>query len=299
MDFAQIILVEQLKRLQATGIRKVIKGEATPEISMPRDFVPFPRIIVPLSGKKKIEFAMQGKVVIMNLAPGEALLMPGLCCTRTYWRQAHEMISAVLRKDLLRVIYINNPSRTEEPASPPVADAFCHIKENKASTRKLFEILCAPYGYESQCCQIKLVECLLEFIIDDLNNAENKETSLKNPCHFWSWIIEYVHTNVTREISRDSIAKQFNITPQYVSILFKKNTGFSFKEYLTVERLKYAVELLTETNLTIDEIAWKCGYKHVSHFIKVFRNNYHKPPGMYRRGILKNSKTSPGSLSSQ
>lgn len=65
-------------------------------------------------------------------------------------------------------------------------------------------------------------------------------------------------------------------SPEYLSRLFKGETGRNFSAYLTEYRLKRAKELLAGTDMKIYEVAYTVGYANPSYFSKV----YHEVMGM-------------------
>ena len=64
--------------------------------------------------------------------------------------------------------------------------------------------------------------------------------------------------------------------------LFKQYTGRSFHEWLVEERMQYAIILLKDSNITLKQIAKKCGYKHERNFGKSFKKRWGKSPGSWR-----------------
>jgi YesN/AraC family two-component response regulator len=277
------LLIKQLKRLiYDIGISKVIIGEKTPEVSLPREILPFPRIIIPLSGEKKIFYAADKQVVQGMLKAGEALFVPSLCCTRACWSISHEMISIVMHKNMLRILYINYHESSGQMEMHPVSDAFYHVKYYKEVTKYMFQALSALSDEDSECA-VKLADCLLEFSLKDIELSTSSESKTNISCVAWPEIIEYIHNNITEDITRDRIAEIFRFTPQYISRLFQKNAGLTFKAFLTAERMKRAAELLVESNLTVDEISWECGYPYTSYFIRIFQKYHGNSPGVFRR----------------
>jgi AraC-like DNA-binding protein/mannose-6-phosphate isomerase-like protein (cupin superfamily) len=96
-------------------------------------------------------------------------------------------------------------------------------------------------------------------------------------------IARYLDDHITESLSLPEIARRFYISPFYLSHLFKKTTGFTFSNYLTLTRIKEAQRLLRETQLPISEIAWKCGFDNLSHFGKTFKKTSHMSPRDYRK----------------
>ena len=90
--------------------------------------------------------------------------------------------------------------------------------------------------------------------------------------------IEYINNNFRSKVSLDTIAEICCVTPEYMSKVFKKETGFTFSEYLTYTRLKNAETLLKSSNLSITEIAYKCGFTDSNYFSVVFKKIYGVSP---------------------
>lgn len=87
------------------------------------------------------------------------------------------------------------------------------------------------------------------------------------------------------ELSLEGIAAELNVSPVYLSRLFKQETGASFISVLTQTRLKQAVRLLAETDLTIQDIAERTGYESQHYFSTAFKKMVGLPPNQYRKSV--------------
>ena len=85
------------------------------------------------------------------------------------------------------------------------------------------------------------------------------------------------------EMSLEMTARQIGLTPVYFSNLFKKETGETFGEYLTRQRMEEAIRLLDQTEEKICAIAEKTGYMDAGYFSHVFKKKYGLSPIQYRR----------------
>ena len=73
-------------------------------------------------------------------------------------------------------------------------------------------------------------------------------------------IMEYVREHYTEPVTQGEVARRFYFTREYFSRFFKKNTGLTFKEYLTRYRVNAARDDLLNTDKTILEIAVNHGF---------------------------------------
>lgn len=92
-------------------------------------------------------------------------------------------------------------------------------------------------------------------------------------------IREFYQTGITL----DEIAAKMNVTPEYLSTIFHKETGVTFSSYIKTYRMTKAKELLIGTNLKLYEIAEKVGYADAKYFSRVFRETTGQLPADYRK----------------
>ena len=85
-----------------------------------------------------------------------------------------------------------------------------------------------------------------------------------------------------QSITLTKLADRFHLSEAYLSWLFKEVSGENFSAYLERVRMKNAHALLSETNLSIDEIAKRTGYNSSDTFRKAFKRFHGITPLAYR-----------------
>lgn len=78
------------------------------------------------------------------------------------------------------------------------------------------------------------------------------------------------------------VASYVQMNPSYLSVLFKKATGETFKNYLNRMRMDKAALLLRNTDMRISEIASATGFDEPNYFTNVFRQQYQMSPKEFR-----------------
>ncbi len=118
-------------------------------------------------------------------------------------------------------------------------------------------------------------------IINSDNIIEGKQKYTINQ-HFHK-LLTYINNHYTEELSLESLSKRINLSPDYVSTLFKKHSGQKISDYITTLRLNYAHKLIQNTDNTIIDICFLSGYNSYPHFIRAFKKKYGDSPNNIRK----------------
>lgn len=94
--------------------------------------------------------------------------------------------------------------------------------------------------------------------------------------------IGIIEQNYNQNLSLEDICSRVLVSKNYFCYLFKRETGMSVWNYLTVIRLQHAKRLLEETNLRSYEVAFQVGYDNPSYFSKIFKKYENMTPNEYR-----------------
>ena len=102
--------------------------------------------------------------------------------------------------------------------------------------------------------------------------------------------IQFIETHYMERITVSSIAKTAGINHTSLTVLFKTVTGQTPMEYVNYHRIKISKKLLAFTEIPIKDIAYRCGFKTVQHFSRVFKSMTETTPALFRRTSVKKRK---------
>lgn len=94
-----------------------------------------------------------------------------------------------------------------------------------------------------------------------------------------SWIHEHYQQPITLEL----LAEHFNMSPYYLSHLFRKVTGFTVVNYVQMTRIRNVQQLLLYTQRKVTDIAESCGFTSFSQFNRTFNKFCNISPSDYRK----------------
>ena len=95
-------------------------------------------------------------------------------------------------------------------------------------------------------------------------------------------VMTYVNNHYREDLTLEEVAQFAGFSRYYFSRSFKKQTGYSFKEYLCQKRVQVAMDLLIRTNRSMRDVALESGFGSVATFNRVFREKKGCTPSQYR-----------------
>ena len=95
--------------------------------------------------------------------------------------------------------------------------------------------------------------------------------------------IEFMHSNYMHDITVEKIAQYLNLDRTYFSVIFKKKTGLSPKQYLLSYRMNIAASLIIKKHIAIYVVANSVGYSDLYTFSKMFKRHFGISPSNYAK----------------
>lgn len=94
--------------------------------------------------------------------------------------------------------------------------------------------------------------------------------------------MEYIYNNINHRITVQDLAEHTNLSPSYLSRLFKKELGISVSDYILEKKIEKAQNLLKYSDYSLIEIANYLAFSSQSHFIQAFKKMVGVTPKKYR-----------------
>ena len=123
-----------------------------------------------------------------------------------------------------------------------------------------------------------LLSALLVFVFRKMSEGLGKAQKIKIPVE----IIDYIDQHYNEKISLEDLSSRCFYNPSYFSKVFKECYGVKLSDYIIKRRVENAGKLLTETNMSIEEICEACGYADKALFYKHFKKVKGITPGQVR-----------------
>ncbi len=134
----------------------------------------------------------------------------------------------------------------------------------------MMEIMNSPEKLKIFGGSTKSIEHMKQFIHLAVSSVKEKEDGV-SPKMLVERIMLYINEHLDEELMREDIARWVNLSPDYMTKLFKNETGITIKEYIIQQKMQMARKLLQTTNLPVSFIASKIGFCNFSHFSYTYK----------------------------
>ncbi len=114
-------------------------------------------------------------------------------------------------------------------------------------------------------------------IIEDIVDKEPKELSVGET------IAKYIDENFKEAIDLEMVSSTVGLSKPYTSEQLQKETGMSFSGYLAHKRMQEAESLLSNTKMSVNDIAYEVGYQDPAYFRRTFKKLRNQTPSEYRK----------------
>ena len=113
--------------------------------------------------------------------------------------------------------------------------------------------------------------------------AEIAREASRTPEPLLADAFRFFEFHLSTPLKLSAVAEALHVTPNYLNRLFLKELGMPPKRYLIEQRMHLAYSLLSSTELTVQEISLKCGYRNQFAFSREFRLKYGRSPSEIRK----------------
>lgn len=189
-------------------------------------------------------------------------------------------------------LFGSNKTLLQKYVTPVIENADCeylHFDSKQTRGQEIAEYLeqirClkerAANAYEMQAVAVmfqlwsSLLQCG-ELVAEDNKSGSNSDLEIQKN------MVSFIYLHYAEQISLNEIAASGNVSRSKCCLIFKHYRQQSPVDFLNAFRLKTSCNLLRNTEKSVTEIAFSCGFNHLSYFSKLFIKNFGCSPREYR-----------------
>lgn len=141
----------------------------------------------------------------------------------------------------------------------------------------------SDYNYEALMNSYTSVVRMKSLIVFTMNYLKNMDEQKDVSESRMDEILDYIHKNIQKNITRKDVAEAVYLNAEYLSRLFRKEKGIKLSDYILQEKMNIAKLLLETTNFSVSIVASKVGYSNFSHFAQSFKRIFGISPSEIRQ----------------
>lgn len=117
-------------------------------------------------------------------------------------------------------------------------------------------------------------------LLDGVSSSMDAHPMQKDP--LLHRVLQYLNKHCAEDISVDTVAAQFHITPSYLAHWFKKRTGLSPWNYVILRRLQQANALMSQ-GASAEEACYRVGFDNYANFFRLYKKHTGISPSQFKK----------------
>ena len=171
--------------------------------------------------------------------------------------------------------------RCDDPLLALIPSHF--VTANLSEYIRIYDQLCYTFEHvDAHESDTALINQLLFLVLSNACQTRYGDTAESRDGRILTKTCKYIQENFHRELSIQELADHVSFSPSYFYKIFKKTANTTPAEYIISVRLSNAKVLLLESDLTVAQIAERCGFRDASYFSYYFRKSFGITPSKYR-----------------
>ncbi|WP_462266822.1 helix-turn-helix domain-containing protein [Mucilaginibacter sp.] len=192
-----------------------------------------------------------------------------------------------IHPDFLRAYKLNQKIKDYHYFDYAINEALILSEEEQNTVQVIFEQIEKEYQLQIDVFSQDLIIAHIDVLLSYLNRYYNRQfitrrVKYSNLLMNFEEALKTISGN-TGIPSAVAIAQQLNLSPKYLSDCLKQLTGLTTKQLMHEKLIESAKDLLSGTQLSISEIAYRLGFEYSQSFNKLFKTKTSKTPMEYRQ----------------
>lgn len=161
------------------------------------------------------------------------------------------------------------------PLVTPPSDETEIIKRSMYSITAMLGASRAENAFSASLAAAGILHCLSAIYCERRSHSESSRSVLSYK------IKKYISEHLSENIRLSDISRHLGKTPNYLNGIFKSENGVSIMKYMSLERVRFLCELLSNKNLTFADACENAGIYDVSYGYRLFKKHMGMTPGEY------------------
>ncbi len=228
----------------------------------------------------------RGDMLFINYGETHSFTVDSECATLYNFSFKPEFLSEnIIDKDNINDIFLLFLPEGASVVQPRRTSCVRFVGKERVEIERLSANMCEEQSHSSDSlpCHGYMLNAYMRLILAKLIRALMLDAGENMPRILTDEVLKYIDDNFTSPLDMASLANHCFYNPAYLGRVFKTVYGKSMKEYIREKRMNLAMELLTTTSLSVEEICSRVGYTGKDRFYRYFKEFFGKTPGDFRK----------------
>lgn len=245
----------------------------------------FPRLELVLSGRyPNLVCGRTADLFEVMLEAGDALFIPADCWNKPAWDEDVGLLSLLFGATHLGVSLLAWDAGQQ--AFTSVDKRSCLVPGNSPLYHMVEALAClqdgdSPAGRPARLQAKAVIEYAKSLLRHPLRDDERQAAAL------YRSVCVFLEENFGQIITREKVAREFGVSPNYLSRVFADHGSATFSDFLISLRIGKAKLMLEKFDLPLAEVAQRCGFHDPNYFFKVFKKRVKRTPTQYRTSVAR------------
>lgn len=278
----------QRRVFELDGVRVEDLVDQPCELTMPE--LKSMMMVYPIDGVKNNFMRFGGKKFKGNTGPGEFFILPPNTPSYFSWDSINHCLLISIDED-----FLSSLARELPEANSDGIEIIPYLNNRDQKIDKFVELFVEQFDNGNLGGKLYLETLATDLALHIIENYSERKLSVNGHKAGISkqsikTAIQYINDNLEKNISLADLARTVGISKYHFARQFKMSTGMPPHQYIIKVRINRAKELLSKSELSIAQIAYKLGFSSQSHLNFHFHRLIGKTPKNYRKEHL-NMKT--------
>ena len=224
--------------------------------------------------------------------PGESLILPPdelMCIDFPEATEANptRCLAMAISEDMISGIleWMNETMPKTEAGQWSLMDYNFHFVNDAAVyhiLQRLLFLFTEDHPYKDFFIDNMLRELIVRMLQTNERAIYSADTLQLKENNRLAYVVRYIRAHLSESLDIDSLSRKACLSPSHFHRVFKNELGVSPVEFINNERIKQAVSLLQDPDISIKEVYMSCGFESRSYFNRVFKSKQEVSPGTYR-----------------
>ncbi|MCI5838322.1 MAG: AraC family transcriptional regulator [Christensenellaceae bacterium] len=165
------------------------------------------------------------------------------------------------------------------------SDYYGSFQDTSGKINAYLSMIDTEFKEQKPDCMIAINNLMENILLEIKRSANRYPEKLVDYTDTIRRALNYIDEYFLTDVSKEQLAAISTYSYDRFRHIFKNVMGVSPKQYIINKRLEYSKSLLANTDESITEISYKCGFSSTSHFIQVFKQATDLTPIAYRKQL--------------